>query len=114
MPVMTAPKNHSQRACCRVRLVPHGWTAAVSRAAEVVLRSFRVCQDQARAVFRRAIERGEIPGNTNIEVALDLLNGPLYHRLLHGNAPIKDRFTRDVIDMALGGIQPAASPKRTS
>jgi AcrR family transcriptional regulator len=64
-------------------------------------------RDQARAIFRRAIERGEIPAGTKVEVALDLLYGPLYHRLLHGHAPLTDRFTQDVIDMALSGIQPA-------
>ena len=65
-------------------------------------------RDQARAIFRRAIERGEIPADTKVDVALDLLYGPLYHRLLHGHAPLTDRFTQDVIDMALSGIQPAA------
>jgi AcrR family transcriptional regulator len=64
-------------------------------------------RDQARAIFRRAIERAEISPDTKIEVALDLLYGPLYHRLLHGHAPLNDRFTQDVIDMALSGIQPA-------
>jgi AcrR family transcriptional regulator len=64
-------------------------------------------RDQARAIFRRAIERGEIPADTKVEVALDLLYGPLYHRLLHGHAPLTDRFTQDVVDMALSGIQPA-------
>ena len=70
-------------------------------------------RDQARAIFRRAIERGEIPPHTNIEVALDLLYGPLYHRLLHGHAPLTDRFTQDVIDMALNGIQPTPDPAAT-
>jgi AcrR family transcriptional regulator len=65
-------------------------------------------RDQARAIFRRAIERGEIPAGTKIEVALDLLYGPVYHRLLHGHAPLNDRFVRDVIDTALNGI--AAQP----
>jgi AcrR family transcriptional regulator len=63
-------------------------------------------RDQARAVFRRAIEAGEIPPDTKVEVAIDLLYGPLYHRLLHGHAPLNDRFTRDVVDMALRGIRP--------
>jgi AcrR family transcriptional regulator len=67
-------------------------------------------RDQARAVFRRAIERAEIPADTNVEVALDLLYGSLYHRLLHGHAPLNDRFVRDVIDMTLNGIQPAPDP----
>src|SRR5689334_23374677 len=65
-------------------------------------------RDQARAIFRRAIERGEIPADTKVEVALDLLYGPFYHRLLHGHAPLTDRFTQNVIEMALSGIQPAA------
>jgi AcrR family transcriptional regulator len=63
-------------------------------------------RDQARAIFRRAIERGEIPADTKVEVALDLLYGPIYHRLLHGHAPLNDRFVRDVIDTALDGIAP--------
>ena len=61
-------------------------------------------REQARAVFRRAIDRGEIPSNTKIEVALDLLYGPMYHRLLHQHAPLNDRFVRDVVDTALDGI----------
>jgi AcrR family transcriptional regulator len=61
-------------------------------------------RDQARTIFARAFERGEIDANTNVEVALDLLYGPLYHRLLHGHAPLNDRFARQVVDAALGGI----------
>jgi AcrR family transcriptional regulator len=65
---------------------------------------------QGREIFRRAIERGEVPADTNIEVALDILYGPIYHRLLHGHAPLNDRFVRDVIDIALDGIAP--TPRR--
>jgi AcrR family transcriptional regulator len=61
---------------------------------------------EARAVLQRAVDRGEIPATTKTEVALDLLYGPIYHRLLHGHAPINDRFVRDVIDMVLSGLQP--------
>ena len=44
-------------------------------------------REPARALFARAIERGEIPAHSDIEVALDLLYGAIYHRLLHGHAP---------------------------
>jgi AcrR family transcriptional regulator len=54
-------------------------------------------RDQARTILARAIERGEIPADTDIEVALDLLYGPFYHRLLHGHAKLTDRFTRAVV-----------------
>jgi AcrR family transcriptional regulator len=71
-------------------------------------------RDQGRAIMRRAIGRGEIPADTKIEVALDLLYGPIYHRLLHGHAPLNDRFVRDVIDIALDGIAPPALPAATA
>jgi AcrR family transcriptional regulator len=55
-------------------------------------------RDQARAIFARAIGRGEVPAGVNVEVALDLLYGPVYHRLLHGHAPLNERFAREVVD----------------
>jgi AcrR family transcriptional regulator len=68
-------------------------------------------RDQARAIFHRAIERGEIPADTKVEVALDLVYGPMYHRLLHGHAPLNDRFVHDVLDLALGGIAPGSNQR---
>jgi AcrR family transcriptional regulator len=61
-------------------------------------------RDEARAIFARAIERGEILPSTKTEVAIDLLYGPLYHRLLHGHASLDDAFVKDIVDMALAGI----------
>jgi len=68
-------------------------------------------REQARAVFHRAMDRGEISADTKIEVALDMLYGPIYHRLLHGHAPLNDRFVREVVEMLLRGIQPIESPE---
>ena len=65
-------------------------------------------REQARAIFGQAIERGEIPAETKVEVAIDLLYGPLYHRLLHGHAPLDDQFVDDIVDMGLRGILPPA------
>ena len=61
-------------------------------------------RDEARAIFARAIDRGEIPADTHVEVGLDLLYGPLYHRLLHGHAPLDDAFVREVVDITLAGL----------
>ena len=83
-------------------------------AAEYRARFVEPRRDQARAVFGRAIERGEIPADTKIEVALDLLYGPIYHRLLHGHAPLSNGFVRDIVDTALGGIMPAPPPAAAS
>jgi hypothetical protein len=35
---------------------------------------------------------------------LDLLYGARYHRLLHGHAPLTDRFVQDVVDTTLAGV----------
>lgn len=61
-------------------------------------------RDAGREVFARAIERGEIGPDVDTEVALDLLYGPFYHRLLQGHAPLDDRFVRQVVDASLAGI----------
>jgi len=65
-------------------------------------------RDQARMIFAQAVARGEIMRETKVEVAIDLLYGPLYHRLLHGHAPLDDEFVDDIVDMALRGIQAMA------
>ena len=57
-----------------------------------------------RQAFERAIGRGEAPADLDVEVALDLVYGPIYHRLLHGHAPLTDRFATSAIDLALAGI----------
>jgi AcrR family transcriptional regulator len=61
-------------------------------------------REEARAIFRQAMERGEIPAATNVEVGLDLLYGPLYHRLLNGHAPLDDEFVQNVVDTTLAGL----------
>jgi AcrR family transcriptional regulator len=61
-------------------------------------------RDPARAVLERAIERDEIPEDTDVELALDLLYGPLFHRLLHAHAPLSDRFVEGVVDATLAAI----------
>src|SRR5215210_4423605 len=61
-------------------------------------------RDAMRATFARAAQRGEVPAQLDVEVAVDLIYGPLYHRLLHGHAPLSSRFGQAVVDMALAGI----------
>jgi AcrR family transcriptional regulator len=67
-------------------------------------------RDGARALFARAIERGEIPADTDIEVVLDVLYGPFYHRLLHGHAKLTDRFARAVVEYVVAAV--SGAPER--
>jgi AcrR family transcriptional regulator len=75
--------------------------------AELYLERFvRSRRDAMRPVLLRAIDRGEIPANIDLEVALDLIYGPIYHRMLHGHAPLDERFARNVVDTIISGIAP--------
>jgi AcrR family transcriptional regulator len=65
-------------------------------------------RDATRALLFRAIDRGEVAAGTDLEVTLDLLYGPIYHRLLHGHAPLNDHFVQQVVD----GVTAAISPHR--
>jgi AcrR family transcriptional regulator len=58
----------------------------------------------ARKALERAIERGEIRADSDLEAALDLIYGPLYHRLLHGHAPLTEDFARTVVDYAVAAL----------
>jgi AcrR family transcriptional regulator len=60
-------------------------------------------RDRAQIIFARAIDRGQIPADTDLEAALDLLFGPFYHRIMHGHAPLDDRFARAVVDYVVAG-----------
>ena len=61
-------------------------------------------RDPARAVLKRAIERREIREDTDLELTLDLLYGPLFHRLLHAHAPLSDRFVEGVVGATLAAV----------
>jgi rhodanese-related sulfurtransferase len=64
-------------------------------------------RELARDIMQRAIESGEIAAGTNVELALDLLYGPVYHRLLHGHAPLDEPFLRGVVETVVYGLTSA-------
>jgi AcrR family transcriptional regulator len=67
-------------------------------------------RSQRRIILDRAIARGEIPASVDQEVVLDLLFGSAQHRLLLGHLPMTEDFIYKVVDVILGGIQPAEEP----
>jgi AcrR family transcriptional regulator len=68
-----------------------------------------------RPIVERAVARGEIPAGSDPELILDLLFGPLYHRLLNGHLPLNDRFAVGVARMiAVAAAAGAAVPPRLS
>jgi AcrR family transcriptional regulator len=63
-------------------------------------------RDRARLIFHRAIARTELAADTDVELGLDLLYGPVYHRFLQGHLPISREFVEAVIDVVLSGLLP--------
>ncbi|HEX6454293.1 MAG TPA: TetR/AcrR family transcriptional regulator [Trebonia sp.] len=63
---------------------------------------------QARIVVARAVERGDLPAGIDVEATLDLLYGPVYHRLLHGHAPLTPEFAKYVVRTVVAGLRDGA------
>ena len=62
-------------------------------------------REEGRALLREAIAAREIRADIDIEVALDMIYGPLFFRLLLGHAPLDERFMERVLDHALRGLK---------
>jgi AcrR family transcriptional regulator len=55
-------------------------------------------------VLLRGIERGDLRPDTDVELALDLLGGPLFYRLLITGGPIDGRLAEGVSELLLRGF----------
>jgi hypothetical protein len=59
----------------------------------------------AAEVFQRGIDRGELRGDLDVEIAIDALYGALYYRLLVSHAPIDRAYTDALIGEAFAGFE---------
>ena len=62
-----------------------------------------------RAAVERGIERGELVGDTDVELVLNALAGPLYFSLLITGDPIDDNYARAAVDLILARYGMAAA-----
>ena len=60
---------------------------------------------EGRALLEQAIRDGEVRADLDVEVALDLLYGALFFRLLMGHAPPDESFMDEVLRHALRGLR---------
>lgn len=63
---------------------------------------------QHRTMVERAIGRGEIPADTDVDVIMDLLYGAAYHRLLQGHLAITPEFIEHVARVVAEGAKAGA------
>ena len=66
-------------------------------------------RNRHRPMVERAIERGEIPDGSDIDVIMDMLYGPAYHRLLHWHLPLSEEFVRRVVAVVVAGAKAGAA-----
>ena len=72
-----------------------------------VVRSRR--QPLLRAL-QRGVERGEIPADSDLDLAADLIVGPITVRLFFSRAKISAKHVAPIVRMALDGIRASRSP----
>ena len=59
-----------------------------------------------RAVLERGVARGELRADLDVELALDVLGGPLFYRLLITGGPLDEHLAEGVADLILRGFAP--------
>jgi AcrR family transcriptional regulator len=89
---------------------------AMSRDAELArfVRDGFLAQRRAalRVVLERGMQRGDLGGDLDVELALDVLGGPLFYRLLITGGPIDEPLAEGVVDLILTGFAPKPKPSK--
>jgi AcrR family transcriptional regulator len=55
-------------------------------------------------ILQRAIDRGELPAGTDLELAVDLLAGPVIYRRLVSHAPVGRQYRARLVDAVLAAL----------
>jgi len=66
---------------------------------------------RTRQMLRRAVERGDLPSDTDVEVMSTMLVGPIFHRFLITREPLDDAFVDTLVDALLRGFGATASTR---
>lgn len=68
-----------------------------------------------RTILERAVERGELRGDVDLEVIIDMVHGAIWYRTLFLKAPLDDAFIDHLTNQIMGGmaLRPAM-PKAAS
>lgn len=76
-----------------------------------ILRTFRARfldfrRAAATALIRAGQRQGEISPALDADLAIDIVYGPIYYRLLVGHLPLEDRLADDLVDWIFSGFSP--------
>lgn len=68
------------------------------------IRYFQPRRLEARKLIERGIQRGELQGNLDIEICIDLIYGPIFYRLLVTGDELNEDYIRQLVTTAFKGI----------
>jgi AcrR family transcriptional regulator len=75
-------------------------------------RFLRPRREEAYKTLRRAIERGELPEDLDLDVVLDTLYGAIYMRFLIRHDELSDDYVHEVCRLVLNGVKAGQHPSR--
>lgn len=61
-------------------------------------------RDDAKRIFQRGVEQGELRNDVDAEVAIDALYSPLFYRLLLKHLPLSGDFVDRLVDVVIEGL----------
>ncbi len=80
-------------------------TVSDPEARELLIRRFMEGRRQVvRLLWQRALDRGEVRRDVDVEIAIDVLSGAVIFRLIAGHAPLDRTHLEAIADAALGGL----------
>ncbi len=62
-------------------------------------------REDAKRIFQRGVERGELRNDVDAEVAIDALYSPLFYRLLLKHLPLTENFVDELVDVVIKGLE---------
>lgn len=62
----------------------------------------------AKTVLQRGVKQGQLREGLDLDVVVDAIYGPIFHRMLTGHAPLSDAFVNTLLDVVLIGISASA------
>src|SRR6202051_409726 len=67
---------------------------------------------QAYQTLQRGIDRGELPGDSDLNLILDALYGPIYMRFLIRHAKLEENFADEICELVLKGFDPSTTGRK--
>lgn len=63
-------------------------------------------REAAKQALRRGIAAGQIRGDVDLDVMVDALYAPLFHRMMQRHRPLDDAFVRQIAGLVFAGLAP--------